>query len=239
MQPPLRDILFIRQYPTAFEKKTARRRWLRSCVDSRGATVPCAGHEITFFFPGYGQRVRKPHPLLLEKLRSGQITDIVDIGAGGALDPDLQPGDFVLSIGDVPSDSPGSFLPLRRRDEVRDIVNVLAGNRARRLCEGTILTTATIIGSRSARLRLYEQTGCAVVQMEHCWFLQALQRALDQDIFLRLYVTHLEIIADPVPENDTFAKQCSAFFRSLSYCVLRNQHHLGTIKAEFLKQWLT
>lgn len=237
MQPPLRDILCIRQYPTALEKATAWRRWVRSFADPRGAISCLAGHEITFFFPGYGRKIRTPHPALITKLNSGQITDIVDIGGGGALDPELQRGDFVLSTGEILSDSLQP-LTLQRRDEVRAVAKQLAQKHEARFFEGTIFTSAAIIGSRSARLRLREQTGCAVVQMEHAWFLQALQQVMNPQAFRKLYVTHLEIVIDPVPRGDGWREGVGQFFRAMDYCVLRNQQHLGKLKAEFLKWWL-
>lgn len=237
MQPPLRDILCIRQYPTALGKAAPRRKWVRSCTDPQGATVCCLGREITFFFPGYGQRIRTPHPAIIAKLNSGQITDIVDIGAGGALDPDLRRGDFVLSTGEIPSDSLEP-LTLQRREEVGAVAKQLAQKHEARFFEGTIFTSAAIIASRSARLRLHEQTGCAVVQMEHGWFLRALQKAMDQHSFRALYITHLEIVIDPVPRGNSWGEGFAQFLRALDYCVLRNQHHLGRVKAEFLQRWL-
>lgn len=237
MQAPLRDVFCIRQYPTALDRRAAWIRWVRSVTDPRGVALRLGGHEITFFFPGYGRKIRTPHRTLIAKLNSGQFTDIVDIGAGGALDPELRQGDFVLSRGEIPSDSLEP-LPLRRREEMPAVVQCFAKRRQARFLEGTILTSAFLVGSRPARLRLYEQTGCALVQMEHAWFLQALQQAMDPQAFRALYVTHLEIVIDPVPRGDSWKEGLGQFMRAFDYCVLRNQRHLGNVKAEFLKCWL-
>ena len=40
--------------------------------------------------------MRVPGPRLLERIRGGAVTDIVDIGCAGALDPSLRRGDLVL-----------------------------------------------------------------------------------------------------------------------------------------------
>lgn len=234
---PIKDILFIRQYPTCLEATSRLGRWRRSCVDGRGASVRVAGHDVTFFFPGYGGRLRTPHPSIIEKLESGWITDIVDIGGGGALDPGLKRGDLVLSTGDVPRvGSP----PMRvgKRKGIKTIVEALAKRNGRAFYESKILTSEKVISSRRKRIALFEKTGCSVVQMEHCRFLRLLEKALSPESFRKLHVTHVEIVADVIPSGNRFIHKFPEIVRGIDFCVLRNQHHIGKIKKKFLDLWL-
>ena len=121
---PIKDILFIRKYPRFAEKTSHLKKQLQSIISNRGATIHYSGHDITFLFLGYGKKQRKPHPTIIEKLNAGIITDIVDIGGGGALDPTLKRGDFILSSEDIPFDTLKPF-KLRRRKEIRDIIKHL------------------------------------------------------------------------------------------------------------------
>ncbi|MCP4694957.1 MAG: hypothetical protein GY859_43415, partial [Desulfobacterales bacterium] len=223
METPIRDILFIRQYPTRLDPTSRLRRWRRSVTDNRGASVRVAGREITFFFPGLGKKIRRPHPSLVEKLASGRITDIVDIGGGGALDPNLRRGDLVLSAGDVlhGSDRP---MKTRQRGEMRAIGQLLAKKNGRAFYERKILTSGKVVLSRKKRIDLFEKTGCAVVQMEHCRFLRLLQKAAPPGAFNNLYVAHMEIVADVVPRGDRLINIIPELFRGVDYCILRNQH---------------
>ena len=234
---PIKDILFIRKYPTSFEKTSPRKKWLKSCIDRRGTTVHYAGHNITFFFPGCGRRLRRLHPAIIDKLNTGQITDIVDIGGGGALNPDLKCGDLVMATEDIPFDTLQP-LGLRSRKEITDIVKLLALKNVSSFYEGKILTHEKIIFSREARIKLYESTQCLVVQLEHCWFLRSLQSVLEPKYFNSLYVTHIEVISDAVPTSNTFTDGLVEAFHGLNTCILRNQYHLGKIKSNFLTRWL-
>jgi purine-nucleoside phosphorylase len=210
---------------------------LQSIISSRGTTTRYAGHNITFFFVGCGKNIRIPNPTIIKKLNSGKITDIVDIGGGGALNPKLKRGDLILSCEDIPSDT---FKPLivKRREEIRNIVQALAKREKRHFFEEKILTSTKLIASKKERIALYEQTRCSIVQMEHCWFLRALQEAMASDAFNELYITHLEIVSDVVLQNDSVINNALELFHGLNYCVLRNQHYLGNVKSEFLRLWL-
>ncbi len=234
---PIKDILFIRQYPTCLETTSGFRRRLRSWSDSRGASVHFMGRGITFFFPGCGKRLRTPHPSIIEKLDSGRITDIVDIGGGGALDPNLKRGDLVLSAGDVLQ---GSSRPMKvgKRKEMKTIVGTLAARNKRAFYERKILTSEKVIASRKKRIELLEKTGCSVVQMEHCRFIRLLKKAMAPGSFRNVRVTHVEIVADVAPRGDRFIHKGSEIFRGVVFCILRNQHHIGKIKKAFLELWL-
>ena len=174
---PVKDILFIRKYPGSFEKNSNRKKRLQSILSSRGTTTHYAGHYITFFFVGCGKKIRIPHPSIIEKLNSGKITDIVDIGAGGALNPKLKRGDLILSSEEIPFDTLQP-LKIKKRTEIKDIVQRLANEEKRRFFEEKILTSTKLIASKKKRIALYKKTQCSIVQMEHCWFLRALQEAM-------------------------------------------------------------
>ncbi|MBN1466379.1 hypothetical protein JXA02_11490 [candidate division KSB1 bacterium] len=234
---PIKNILFVRKYPKFLDKTLVLKKQLQSIVSSRGVTTHYAGHDITFLFPGYGKRQRIPHPAIIEELNSGRITDIVDIGAGGALDPTLKRGDLILSIDDIPFDTLQP-LKVKRRKEVKDIVQILANKKQRHFFEGKILTSARIVTSKEERISLYEKTQCSIVQMEHCWFLRALQNVMRPQSFSELCVTHIEIVADVVQQKNTFLANFIEFVHGINYCILRNQHNIGQVKSDFLKLWL-
>jgi len=234
---PIKDILFIRKYPRFLEKNSHFRKQLQSIISSRGATTRYAGHDITFLFLGYGKKQRIPHPSIIEKLNSEKITDIVDIGGGGALDPALKRGDLILSAEDISLDNLRP-LKVRRRKEIQNIVQTLAKNKQRRFFEGKILTSAKIIASKEERIAMYNQTKCLIVQMEHCWFLQALQNVVEPQSFGNLYITHIEIAADVVQRRDAFLNNFLELLYGVNYCLLLNQHYIGKVKSDFLKLWL-
>ena len=235
--PPIRDVLFIRKHPGFFEKTSQLKKQLQSIISSRGATTHYAGHDITFLFLGYGKKQRIPHPTIIEKLNSGKITDIVDIGGGGALDPTLKRGDLILSAEDIPIDTLQP-LKVRRRKEIPNIVQTLAHKKQRRFFEGKILTSAKIIASKEERIALYNRTKCSIAQMEHCWFLQTLQNVMEPQPFSNLYITHIESVADVVQQRDVFLNNFLELLHGINYCILLNQHYLGKIKSDFLKLWL-
>jgi len=234
---PIKDILFIRKYARSLEKTSHLKKQLQSIVSSKGVTTHYAGHDITFLFLGYGKKLRMPHPTIIEKLNLGKITDIVDIGGGGALDPTLKRGDLILSAEDIPFDTLQP-LKVRRRKEIQNIVQIIANKQQRRFFERKILTSAKIIASKKERIALYEQTQCSIVQMEHCWFLRSLQNVMDAQSFSELYITHIEIVADVVQQRNIFLNNFFELFHGINYCILCNQHYIGKVKSEFLKLWL-
>jgi len=234
---PIKDVLFIRKYPIFLNETAHLKKQLQSIISNRGATTRYAGHDITFLFLGYGKRQRIPHPTIIEKLNLGKITDIVDIGAGGALDPTLKRGDLILSVEDIPVDTLQP-LKVRRRKEVQNIVRILANKKQGRFFERKILTSSKIIASKEERITLYNQTQCSIVQMEHCWFLRALQNMMEPQTFSKLYITHIEIVADVVQQGDAFLNNLLELFHGINYCILFNQHNLGKVKSDFLKLWL-
>ena len=237
MPDPVKDILFIRQYPTPLEKAGRVRRWIESRTDPRGTTATWAGHRITFYFPGVGTRLRRPHPDLISRINTGQISDIVDVGGAGALDPLLNRGDLVLSSKDICIDN-SQPLPVKRRAEIEGILETLADRRQVLFLTGRILTHYNLILSRTRRLELFKETGCSVVQLEHCWFLRALQEWVHPEAFSSLHVTHVEMVSDAVPKSDNALSSLFEFWHVINTCVLFNQRRLGRLKSEFLDLWL-
>jgi purine-nucleoside phosphorylase len=234
---PIKDILFIRKCPRFLDKASHRKKQLQSILSSKGATTRYAGHDITFVFLGYGKKLRRLHPAILDKLNAGTITDIVDIGGGGALDPRLQRGDLILSSEDILYDTLQP-VKVRRRKGMQAVVQTLAQKEQRHFFEAKILTSANIIASKKERLALYTQTQCAIVQMEHFWFLQILQKSMEPQAFNALHTTHLEVVADVVPQHDTWFHHAVECIYGIMYCLLRNEHYIGRVKSEFLKLWL-
>ena len=234
---PIKDILFIRKYPRFLEKTSHFKKQLQSIISNKGATTHYAGHDITFLFLGYGKKQKLPHSTIIEKLNSGKITDIVDIGAGGALDPTLKRGDLILSAEDISLDTLRP-LKVKRRKEIKNIVQTLANKKKRRFFERNILTSARIIASKEERIALYNQTKCSIVQMEHCFFLHALKNAMEPQSFGNLYITHIEIVADVVQQKGAFLSYFLNLFHGLNYSIFLNQHYVGKVKSDFLILWL-
>jgi len=237
MSNSVKDILFIRQYPTPLEKAGRVRRWIESRTDPRGTTATLAGHRITFYFPGVGTRLRRPHPDLISRINTGQISDIVDVGGAGALDPRLNRGDLVLSSKDICIDN-SQPLPVKRRAEIEGILETLADRRQVLFLTGRILTHYNLILSRTRRLELFKETGCSVVQLEHCWFLRALQEWVHPEAFSSLHVTHVEMVSDAVPKSNNALSSLFEFWHVINTCVLFNQRRLGRLKSEVLELWL-
>ena len=237
MQDPVKDILFIRQYPTALEREGRVRRWIESGTDPRGTTVTWTGRRITFFLPGVGTRLRQPHPDLISRINTGQISDILDVGGAGALDPRLRRGDLVLSSQDICSGS-SRPLPVKRRAEIEELLATLARRRQVNFQVGSILTHHNLVLSRTRRLQLFQESGCSVVQMEHCWFLRALQERVHPEAFASLHVTHVEMVSDAVPINGNPLFALFEIWHVINTCAVLNQRRLGRLKSEFLELWL-
>jgi hypothetical protein len=173
---------------------------------------------------------------LIAKINSGEITDIIDIGAGGALNPDLRIGDLVLSTEDRAIGLP-SF-PSLYGNKFYDSAKMVADYLGTSIHTGPILTTDKIISAREERLNLFNSTGSHVVQMEHYWFLNDLKGAVNPDAFENLRCSHLELISDRVPPRD--AGKTDSFYslvKALDICLFRNQGMLGNVKTIFLNNY--
>ncbi len=237
MNNDIQDILFIRSFPKNITIPPSNRNVLESIIRKSGITVPCGRHNITFLFPGVGKFQKTPSQEIIHRINTGLITDIIDIGAGGALDHTLQRGDLVLSYEDIPSDTK-TPIKVQRRLEIKDIVQKLADKYSSRFHEGKILTSSHAVTKREERSYLYSLTGCSVVQMEHCWFIRKIERLVSSVVFKNLFFTHIEIVSDEVPKNDSFSYRILELYYILKYCLFHNQNYLGNIKTDFLHLWL-
>jgi len=237
MHDQVKDILFIRSYPKNISIVPSNSHVLKSIVGSEGVTIAYGRHNITFLFPGLGKLQKSPSPNIIDRINSGLITDVIDIGGGGALDQALKRGDFVLSCEDIPHDTK---IPtkVKRRPGMKDIVQKLAEQYNSRLYEGKILTCPHVVMSREKRKYLHDLTGCSIVQMEHCWFVRRLEKYVDSTTFKNIYFTHVEVVSDEVPKNDSLSKRIFELYYAFKYCCVYNQNSLGNIKIDFLKLFL-
>ena len=235
----MRDILFMRKYPTALARGRMQALWKTGhSIFGEGQAEIIAGHRVIFFFSGYGTRIRTIPSAIVRDINNGTISDVIDVGAGGALDPALKVGDLVLSGGEVNID--GSVLPTqRRRDEVAGIVKAIADESRCGFYQQRILTSRRVVAGRAERLRLYEETGAGVVQMEHYWFVDRLKSLVTAEAFAALHMTHVELVADAVPgaQASRFERMNMAL-RAFDICVLRNDQHLGRLKTRLLFELL-
>ena len=212
----------------------SNRNVLKSIIRSKGVTIAHGRHNITFLFPGIGKLQKSPSQNIIDRINSGLITDIIDIGGGGALDPDLKRGDLVLSCEDIPHDTKMQT-KVKRRPDMKDIVQRLAEQYNSRFYEGKILTSSHLVMEKEKRKYLHELTGCFIVQMEHCWFVRKIQRYVDPTAFKNLCFTHVEVVSDEVPKNDSLSNRILELYYIFNYCFVFNQNYLGNIKRDFLK----
>ena len=238
MHDQIRDILFIRTYPKNITIPPSNRDVLKSIIRSEGVTIAYGRHNITFLFPGIGKLQKSPSQNIVERINSGMITDILDIGAGGALDQSLKRGDLVLSYEDIPEDTKIP-IKVKRRPESKDIVQKLAEQYNSRFYEGKILTIPHAVTKRLQRKYLHNLTDCSIVQMEHCWFIRSIKRLVDSKAFKNLYFTHVEVVSDEVPKDDSLSNWILEIYNTFKYCLIFNQNFLGNIKRDFLNSWLS
>jgi hypothetical protein len=235
----MKSILFIRKYPTCLA--CGRAEGLKKSFNSvfgNGQTEVIRWHKVIFFFPGYGNHTRRIPDDIVRGINSGEISDIVDFGAGGALNPALKVGDLFLSEGEVCCN--GSELLTKTRPGTEQIVRRMARDLGRNFHKGKILTADKIVSSRSERLKYFEELNAGVVQMEHYWFVDMLKRIVDPKAFEDLHFTHIELVADEVPKDSAFLLEgIIAFFRALVMCVFRNDYYLGRLKVRFLSDFLS
>ena len=225
--------MFIRKIPGILAKDKGFAASWNSMLSTKGFTVNYAGRNITFLFLGCGRIQKTLHPEIIRRINSGRISDIVDVGGGGALDPELRAGDCVLSTGEIPLDTQEP-IKVNRRHGTQEVAKELSSKHNSRLFQGKILTSPRFILTREERIKLFHQTGCSVVQMEHCWFLRTLQNCLDPQALSQVKFTHMEIVTDEVPESASFLKALPQLYFSFKNCVLRNEKFLGQVKKDFL-----
>jgi len=74
--------------------------------------------------------------------------------------------------------------------------------------------------------------------MEHMWFIQQIKSRLSKEAFERLFITHLEIVSDIVPENENIFLSIWWILKAVKYVVIDNQQNVGVFKTKFLKEFL-
>jgi len=239
---PSGEILFLRVPPRGLIKTVGgkrRRRPIRlsAVIDRNGGSGRLGKGTITCFWIGMGRRVRLPGRELLEGLRRGATTEIVDIGCAGALDPGLERGDLVLSSDDIAFDS-AVPVAVHRRPELEVILQEVAAGRGVKLRRAPILTHERFVSSRADRVGLFERTGCAAVQMEHVWFLQLLQTLLPAHRFEQLRVTHLVFITDAVPRSGSRRETARSNWDALTgYAFPGGGKGIMSLRREVLNLW--
>jgi len=207
-------------------------------VFGNGQAEVIRGHKVIFFFSGYGNHTRRIPDDIVRGINSGEISDIVDFGAGGALNPELKIGDLFFSEGETCCN--GSELLMEARPETEQIVRKMAMDLGVNFHKGKILTADKIVSSRSERLKYFEKLNAGVIQMEHYWFVDRLRRIVDPKAFDNLHFAHIELVVDEVPKDGaSFLKGINAFFRALVMCVFRNDYYLGRLKVRFLSDFLS
>lgn len=211
--------------------------WGRGVEVSLPAGPPGRRRRLIFFASGFGRRVRPLPPWLLAAIREGAITDLVDVGAIGALDPSLLRGDLVWSTGTLACDSLQTAWG-QRRESLRPCIRAIAERRRVRLWEAPILTHHRVVGSRRARLDLHRSTGCAAVEMEHAWMLLNIRERLGPQRFGRLAITHLGVVTDTGPQRDGLLPALREIGLALSLFFPWTWGGVGRIRGEFLQEWL-
>jgi hypothetical protein len=238
------ELLFLRVPPRGLVKPVGgirRRRPIRlsAVFDPNGCHGRIGERRITCFWIGMGRRIRVPGRKLLERIRSGAVAELVDIGCAGALDPGLQRGDLVLSGNDIAFDS-AVPVAVRRRPGLEVILQEVAAGRGVNIRRAPILTHERFVSSRADRIELFERTGCAAVQMEHAWFLQLLQPLLTPNRFDKIRVTHLVLITDAVPRSGGRRTSARSNWDALTgYAFPGGRGGITSLRREVLTLWST
>jgi hypothetical protein len=238
------EILFLRVAPRGLIRPVSGTRG--SGPNRFGAVFAADGirgrvgeRDFASFWIGMGRRVRMPGRQLLQRLREGGITDIVDIGCAGALDTALRRGDLVLSSADFPFDA-AVPIGVHRRGGLDSLLQDVAASRGVRLHAAPVLTHERFISSRAERIELFERTGCAAVQMEHAWFLQLLQTLLPVDRYEKIRVTHLVLITDAVPRSTGRMASARSWRDALvGYLLPGGRDGIASLRRQVLSSWPT
>jgi purine-nucleoside phosphorylase len=236
------EILFMRVPPTGLVKPvggggrcgSAR---LAAVFAREGFRGRIGERNITCFWIGMGRRVRVPGRKLLERIRSGAITEIIDIGCAGALDSGLGRGDLVLSSDDIAFDSDVP-VAVSRRPELEFILQEVAADRGVTLRRAPILTHERFVSSRADRIELFERTGCFAVQMEHVWFLQLLQSLLPDRTLDIIRFTQIVLITDAVPSSGSRGATARSNWDALTgYAFPGGSGGIMSLRRQILSRW--
>jgi hypothetical protein len=237
------EILFLRVPPGGLIRPAELSGWrgpnrLGAVFAPNGIRGRVGARRITSFWIGLGRGVRVPGGELLKGIRAGAVTEIIDIGCAGALDPGLSRGDLVLSSGDLAFDA-AVPLGVRRRTGLGCLLGEAAARRGVGFQTAPILTHERFIAGPDERIELFERTGCAAVQMEHVWFLQRLKQQLSSpDLFENIRVTHLVLITDAVPASSRRTAAVRAAVGALAgYLLPGGKNGIASLRREVLGSW--
>jgi hypothetical protein len=236
------EILFLRFPPGGIIRPAGRSGWrgpnrLGAAFAPNGIRGRVGQRSITSFWVGLGRNVRLPGRELLERMREGAITEVIDIGCAGALDPRLCRGDLVMSSDDLAFDA-AVPMGVGRRTGLASLLREVAAGRGAGLQVAPILTHERFIAGRNERIELFERTGCAAVQMEHAWFLQRLQSLLPPDRFEQIRVTHLVLITDAVPRSNSRSATARSTRDALAgYLLPGGRDGIASLRREVLGSW--
>ncbi|UCF97045.1 MAG: hypothetical protein JSV89_17995 [Spirochaetaceae bacterium] len=236
------EILFLRVPPRGLVKpgggagRTGLTR-LAAVFASNGFCGWVGERRITCFWIGMGRGVRVPGEELLDRMRSGRIVEILDIGCAGALDPSLRRGDLVLGSDDIAFDS-GMPMAVRRHPGLQTLMQEGAASRGVSFRRAPILTHERFISSREERVELFERTGCVAVQMEQVWFLQRLQALVSAGSLEKIRITHLVLITDTVPQSSSRLTAAHSAWDALTgYVFPGGKGRIASLRSELLSRW--
>jgi hypothetical protein len=227
----------MRQYATSFSERDKKESLRSSIKDALWYTTSFNDHNITFFFPWYGQNIRRISDEIINGINSGTITDIVDISWWWALDPHLKIWDFVFSEGDITPDFQEP-ISLNFRPEIEGIFRKIAEDAGRKFTTSKVLTTKKTIRHKGDRLELFKKTWAKVAQMEHYRFVSQIKSRVKPEAFEKLHISHLEIVSDEVPSTTSFIQSAWWVLKAINYWVISNQKHIWVFKTKFLQDFL-
>ncbi len=230
-------VLLMRRYATSFSEENTKQNLKNSTKDENGASVSFSNHEVTFFFPGYGKKQRILWDEIIAKIESWEITDIVDIWMWGALDPSLIMWDFVFGEWDITMNN-NTPITKNIRWGAEEIFKKMAEENGRNFYSSKILTTEKIISAKKERVELFEKSWAKIVQMEHIWFVEQIKSKISKEAFERLFITHLEIVSDIVPEKENIFLSVWGILKAVKYVIIDNQKNVWVFKTKFLKEFL-
>lgn len=230
-------LLLMRQYATSFSDENVKENLKNSTKNSSWTTLSFNWHDVTFFFPGYWTKQRTLSNEIIEKIESWEITDIVDIWMWWALDPNLKIWDFIFWEWDITREN-NSPITENIRSNAREIFEKIAKENNRNFYSSKILTTEKIIWPKKDRIELFEKTWAKIVQMEHVWFVGQIKKRISKEAFEKLFITHLEIVSDEVPEKENFFLSIWWIIKAVKYVIIDNQKNIWVFKTKFLKEFL-
>jgi len=62
--------------------------------------------------------------------------------------------------------------------------------------------------------------------MEHIWFVKQIKSRVSKDVFEKLYISHLEIVSDEVPEKENIFFSVWGIMKAIKYVLIDNQKNI-------------